>query len=264
MSETSFASIDPPEVRRKYEDNGYVIFRSVLDAELLAEIDEHIAWLQVNHPDGRPEFLDHGRIPDDPFWARLVSDERLLDIAELFIGPDIVLYASMYIVKPPFTGQAVLMHQDASYWPLEPMEVVSLWVAGDDVDSENGCMRIVPGTHRMATQELRIRTDVENVLSSEIAVDIDESDAVDIVVAAGDVEVHHPNMVHGSHPNTSSRRRAGLTIRYIPATTKLLDPNWKSSMLLRGNAVPGLNEYQELPRYVEGRHLPFRGSEDWV
>ena len=140
MSEVGFAAVDRTEVLGKYEDNGYIIFRSVLDTQLLAEMDEHIAWLQEHHPDGRPEFLDHGRIADDPFWARLVSDERLLDIAELFIGPDIALYASMYIVKPPYTGQAVLMHQDASYWPLEPMEVVSLWVAGDDVDSENGCM----------------------------------------------------------------------------------------------------------------------------
>jgi ectoine hydroxylase-related dioxygenase (phytanoyl-CoA dioxygenase family) len=258
------ATVNSAEALDHYEREGYHIFRGVLDAELVAEIDEHIGWLQQHHPDGRPEFLDHAPVADDPFWARLVGDDRLLDIVELFIGPDIALYASQYIVKPPFTGQQVLLHQDASYWPLEPMEVVSLWVAGDHVDAENGCMRVVPGTHKMSTQELRIRTDVENVLSSEIAVDIDDSEAVDIVVAPGDVEVHHPNMVHGSHANTSSRRRAGLTIRYIPTTTKLLDPNWKTSLLLRGDEVPGLNRYVARPRYVEGYHMPFRGCENWV
>ena len=59
----------------------------------------------------------------DPFWVRLVGDQRLLDIAKLFIGPNIALFASHYIAKPPGEGQAVLWHQDAHYWPLEPMEV---------------------------------------------------------------------------------------------------------------------------------------------
>jgi ectoine hydroxylase-related dioxygenase (phytanoyl-CoA dioxygenase family) len=257
-------SLATREALAQYDTEGYAIFRNVLDPDLIAEVDRHIAWLEKHHPDGRPEFLDHARVADDPFWARLVGDDRLLDIVELFIGPEIALYASQYIVKPPYTGQPVLLHQDASYWPIEPMEVISLWVAIDHVDAENGSMRVVPGTHRMSTQELRPRTDVENVLSSEIAVDIDESEAVDIVLEPGDVEVHHPNMVHGSHANTSPRRRAGLTIRYIPTSTKLLDPGWTTSMLLRGKEVPGLNRYMERPRYVEGYHMPFRGFEDWA
>ena len=66
---------------------------------------------------------------DDPFWVRLVSDDRLLNVAETFVGPNIALFASHYIAKRPFDGQAVLWHQDGSYWPLEPMEVVTLWLA---------------------------------------------------------------------------------------------------------------------------------------
>ena len=147
---------------------------------------------------------------DDPFWVRLVSDERLLDIAEIFVGPDIALFASHYICKPPSDGHAVLWHQDGSYWPLEPMEVVTLWLAVDDSTPENGCMRVIPRTHSLDLHEMQPRTDIPNVLKSGIDPElVDESSAVDFVLKAGDVSVHHPNIIHGSNANTSSNRRGG-------------------------------------------------------
>ena len=120
---------------------------------------------------------------DDPFWVRLVSDDRLLDIAQQFIGPNIALFASHYISKPPFDGQPVLWHQDGSYWPLDPMEVVTLWLAVDDSTPENGCMRVIPRTQTMDLQEMKRRTDVQNVLSSGMDDElVDESQAVDCVL----------------------------------------------------------------------------------
>ena len=252
-----------------FERDGFVVFPDVLDAGTIVELQAHVEWLDRHHPAERPELYDHGRIADDPFWHRIVSDPRLLDIAAQFIGPDIALFASQYIIKPPRTGQAVLLHQDASYWPLDPMQVVSLWVAVDDADAENGCLRVLPGTHKMAVQPRRARTDVDNVLSSEIAVEVDDADAVDVVLAAGSVEVHHENIVHGSHANLSDRRRAGLTIRYIPTTTtidyeRIQHTSWPSAFLLRGHAVPGINQYQPRPTYVADQHLPFAGCEDYA
>ncbi len=159
----------------------------------------------------------------DPFWVRLISDDRLLDIAEQFIGPNIALFASHYICKPPFDGQPVLWHQDGSYWPLEPMEVVTLWLAVDDSLPENGCMRVVPRTHHTALQEMKPDKSVPNVLSSGMDPNlVDEEQAVDFVLKAGGVSVHHPNLIHGSNANHSAMRRCGLTIRYIPASTRIL------------------------------------------
>lgn len=253
--------------RLQYDREGYAVFRGVLDAELIEEARRHVDWLQARHPELRPEHLHHWLVREDPFWVRLVSDDRLLDIAELFIGPDIALYASHYISKPPRDGMPVLWHQDGSYWPLEPMEVVTLWLAVDDSTPENGCMRVIPGTQRMDLQALRPREDVANVLGSGLDVGApDEARAVDVVLEAGDVSVHHPNVVHGSNPNTSARRRCGLTIRYIPTSTRIKVPEGEvhpSAFLLRGTAVPGVNEYNPRPRYVEGVHMPFRGSEAW-
>jgi len=258
----------PAQAKAAYDRDGLAIFRSVLDADLIREANHHVDWLLQKHPDLRPEQLHHTLMQDDPFWVRLVSDERLLDIAERFVGPDIALFASHYIAKRPRDGQAVLWHQDGSYWPLQPMRVVTLWLAVTDSDPENGCMRVIPGTQHMSLlseDELEKRDDGTNVLGSGIAADqVDKSQAVDVVLKAGDVSVHHPNVIHGSNANTSPRWRRGLTIRYIPTSTRIVtDAPHPSAFILRGKPVPGINVYQPLPEYVEGRHMPFSASEAW-
>lgn len=250
--------------RAQYERDGYATFRGVLDEALVREASDHVDWLQQRHPELRPEQLMHHLVPDDPFWFRLVSDDRLLDIASLFVGPDIGLFASHYISKPPYSGQPVLWHQDGAYWPLEPMEVVTLWLAVDESTPENGCVRVIPGSHRQDLQAVRTNTEVQNVLGSETTVAVDESQAVDLVLVPGDVEVHHPNIVHGSNANTSPKRRCGLTIRYIPTSTRIVtdSPPLSSSFHLRG--APGVNLYAPRPRYVPGEHFPFAGAEEFA
>ncbi len=107
---------------------------------------------------------------------------------------------------------------------------------------------------------MRDRDDVDNVLGSEIAVDVDEDDAVDMVLSPGDVEVHHPRIVHGSKANTSDNRRCGLAIRYIPTSTRITDPQqpWPSAFHLRGE--PGVNDYAPIPVYRPGDHFAFSGA----
>jgi len=253
------------ELMEQYKRDGYVIFRNVVDADLVAEASAHIDWLVERHPELRPEELWHTLVPGDPFWVRLISDSRLLDVAQLFVGPNIALFASHYISKPPYEGLPVLWHQDGSYWPLDPMEVVTLWLAVDHSTPENGCMRVIPGTQNMALQHMQQRTDVRNVLSSEIdPALVDESNAVDVVLAPGDVSVHEPSIIHGSNANTSPMRRAGLTMRYIPTSTRITTPEpWPYSFHVRGEAVPGVNVYQPRPKWVAGEHMPFRGCEAW-
>jgi len=251
--------------RRAYEQEGYCVVRQVLDAGLIAEASDHIAWLQARYPHLRPEQLGHTLMADDPFWVRLISDDRLLDVAAQFVGNDLALFASHYISKPPHDGQPVLWHQDGSYWPLDPMEVVTLWLAVDDSTPANGCLRVIPRTHTLPIQPLQPKTDVANVLSSQIDPKlVDESLAVDVVLKAGDVSIHHPNLIHGSNANHSPQRRAGLTIRYIPTATRIISQTpWPSAFLLRGRAVPGVNSYRPWPHYDPVRHMPFRGCEDW-
>lgn len=252
-------------VREQYEQDGFAVARNVIDADLAEEARAHIAWLLERHPGTRPEQLHNHLMQNDPFWVRLVSDARLLDVAEQFVGPNIALFASHYIAKRPLDGPEVLWHQDGSYWPLEPMRVVTLWLALDETTPDNGCLRVIPGSYNMELQDVQARSDVDNVLGSGMdPAKVDESKAVDIVLEAGGVEIHHPNLIHGSHANTSPRWRRGLTIRYIPTSTRILSEEpFPSAFVMRGEPVPGLNQYQPWPKYVEGRHMPFTEWEAW-
>jgi ectoine hydroxylase-related dioxygenase (phytanoyl-CoA dioxygenase family) len=92
---------------------------------------------------------------------------------------------------------------------------------------------------------------------------VDESRAVDIVLKAGDVELHHPNIIHGSSANNSPRWRRGLTIRYIPTSTRITNKAI-TPIVMRGHAVQGINTYAPWPAYVRGEHFPFRGAESWT
>jgi phytanoyl-CoA hydroxylase len=255
-------------LRAQYDRDGYVLAEHVIDDDLAQEARSHVTWLLARHPGVRPEQLGHMMMKSDAFWVRLISDQRLLDIAQQFVGPDIALFASHYIAKPPFDGQEVLWHQDGTFWPLEPMEVVTLWLALDDVDRENGCMRVIPGSQHsrlLTLDELQDRDDGKNVLGKGIdPAQIDESQAVDIVLRAGGVEIHHPNIIHGSNANISSRWRRGLTIRYIPASTRIISEDiWPSAFMLRGRPVPGVNRYNPWPKFVGGENMPFHDWPQW-
>ncbi len=252
------------ELTAAFETMGYAVARQVIDRELVEEGRAHVDWLMRKHPDVRPENLGHTLVASDPFWVRLISDERLLDVAEQFIGKDIALFASHYIAKPPRDGRPVLWHQDGSYWPLAPMEVVTLWLSLDDSTPENGCMRVIPGTHHDQLKASKSRPEIKSVLGGGLDdAEVDESRAVDVVLKAGDVSIHHPSLIHGSNANTSDRWRRGLTIRYIPTTTRITVQPWTCSFLLRGDPRPGINAYLERPRWVAGEHLRFRGCEAW-
>jgi ectoine hydroxylase-related dioxygenase (phytanoyl-CoA dioxygenase family) len=250
---------DASQLRAAYDQDGYVLARGVIDADLAAEACDHVKWLLAQHPDLRPEDLHHNLMIGDPFWHRLISDERLIDLAEVFIGSNVALFATHYIAKAPKTGRPVLWHQDGSYWPLKPMEVTTLWLACSASTPENGCMRVIPGTQNLDLQEMKPNDEIDSVLKSEIdASFVDDTHAVDFILAPGDVSIHNPKIVHGSNANTSDLWRIGLTIRYIPTSTEITSAGAGSPYLLRGEAIPGVNEYLPRPRFAADKHFPFR------
>jgi phytanoyl-CoA hydroxylase len=255
------------DLRQQYDEHGYVIVRNAIDPDLAAETAAHVDWLLQKYPDVRPEQLHHNLLVHDPFMHRLAGDDRLLDIAEQFIGSHIALFAAHYIAKRPLDGQAVLWHQDGTYWPLEPMEVTTLWVAATDSTIENGCMRVLPGTHNnklLSRAELQDVDDGKNVLASGIhPAQIDDSEVVELELKAGDISIHNPRIIHGSNPNTSAKWRKGLTLRYIPTSTWVKRDDHEN-ILFRGQADPHVrNRYAPHPPYIPGEHMPFRGCETW-
>ena len=252
-------------IKKEYNDNGFVIVRNAIDPDLANEVKNHVLWLGEKYPDIRPEAFHHHLLIHDPFIHHLLKFDRLLKIVEKIIGPNIALFGAHYNAKRPYDGKPVAWHQDGSYWPLEPMDVVSLWVAGTSSTVKNGCMRVIPGTQN---KRLLKTSEMMQVDTEEYALDLaihpdqfDDSEAVDIEMEAGDVSVHNPFIIHGSNANFSDKWRMGLTLRYIPTTTYVNREHWEC-FLLRGNAVEEIkNNYAHQPVFDDNEHMPFNGCE---
>ncbi|APU21345.1 phytanoyl-CoA dioxygenase family protein [Actinoalloteichus sp. GBA129-24] len=253
----------------EYAEQGFSIIRGVVPPEVLDEVRVHVGWLTRKYPDLRPEHFHHPLIRNDAFWARLVSDPRLVDIAEFFLGPDLACFTAHYICKPPYDGQPVLWHQDGAYWALEPMEALTVWLAVDESTTENGCLRMIPGSHRLPLHKPSARTDEPNMLFSTCDEDLvrewtEKSEIVDIELQPGDVSIHHPHLLHCSEANTSAKRRCGLDIGYISTTTRIRsDGIYLDPLLVRGSDINDLNSYRRFPAWQENETIPFAGQDEW-
>lgn len=171
----------------------------------------------------------------------LVSHPAILDAVESVIGPDILCWSTSLFVKDPHDPGFVAWHQDSHYWDLQPDDVVSAWIALAPSTLENGALRVIPGTHLTPPFNHRpSAADSANLLSGreEIAVDVDENQAVDLVLRQGEMSLHHVKIVHGSPPNRSAARRYGLAIRYVAPHVRNGD-EWTTALLVRGRNEHG-------------------------
>jgi non-haem Fe2+, alpha-ketoglutarate-dependent halogenase len=153
-------------------------------------------------------------------WAQeLIRHPKILDAVEDVIGPDILAWESVFFTKEPQTEDYISWHQDITYWGLEAeSDVVTAWVALSPSTVESGCMRVVPGTHLHEVVPHADTFSERNMLSrgQEIAVEVDEAHAVDLVLEPGQMSLHHVKIFHGSHQNRADDRRIGFAIRYLP------------------------------------------------
>ena len=232
----------------QYRNEGYAVGGRILDddelARLRAALDSIIDSLP---PDRRPENLPSLHYGNGYLRDLFLSDS-LIDVAEQLVGPDVALFTSYVISKRPDDGLAVDWHQDAAFFPVAPMDTFTLWLAVDDSDVENGCMRVLPGTHRQQTVLLH-KVDLDSGTTLPMSLeDLDLSEARDVQLCAGEYSVHDPWILHGSNPNRSSRRRCGITLKYI-STHAAIDRTFVSPS---GFDWDGLRLY--LARGNPGRH----------
>jgi len=151
-------------------------------------------------------------------WVyQMASHPRVLDAVECVLGPNILVWSSQWFPKFPGDKLFVSWHQDATYWGLHPLNITTAWMALSESTPQNGCMRVVPGTHKTPQLPQRDTYDPDNVLSrgQEIAVDVDEAQAVDLALRPGEFSLHHVAIVHGSGPNISDVPRIGIAVRYV-------------------------------------------------
>ena len=170
-----------------------------------------------------------------PWLEELVRHPMILDAVEDVIGPNILAWYSGFFIKGAHDPSFVSWHQDSTYWGLSGPDVVTAWIAFTPSTVQSGCLRVIPGTHgdQLAHKDT---FDAGNLLSrgQEIMVEVDEANAVDIVLRPGEISLHHVRIIHGSAPNAADHRRIGLTIRYVPPEIRQLSPLRDSVMLVRG------------------------------
>jgi non-haem Fe2+, alpha-ketoglutarate-dependent halogenase len=152
------------------------------------------------------------------FLDQLARNDAVLDAVEGVIGPNILCWASSFFTKEPRSENFITWHQDLTYWGLDPADIVTAWIALTPSTVESGCMRVIPGTHDQEVVPHKDTFAERNMLSrgQEIAVEVDEARAVDVVLRPGEMSLHHVKLFHGSNPNRSQDRRIGFAVRYVP------------------------------------------------
>ena len=186
----------------------------------------------------------------------LVTNDRILDYVEDILGPNLVCTMTHYFSKMPGDAKSVYWHQDASFWALTPSKVVTAWLAIDDVDVENGAMKLFPGTHTQGRIPFEWVTDEEDgVLNQHVHDPEQYGQPVSVELKAGQISLHTDMLLHGSQPNPSNRRRCGLTIRYFPPDVRGTEPDSAPGIIARGVDPDGY--WQPMAR-PEGDAIPPR------
>jgi ectoine hydroxylase-related dioxygenase (phytanoyl-CoA dioxygenase family) len=206
-------------LRAEYQRLGYVSGIAIADP---AEADHYRQQFnaleaEVGQEKARIGLVDY-HFQTEFIW-RLATHRKILEAVNALIGENFHLLATHFFCKYGQEEKFVAWHQDVTYWGLEPPEALTVWYAVDDSDRENGCMRVLPGTHAGGIRTHGKAAQAGNLLSINQEVPVtpeEEASAVDLELKAGEISIHEGALIHGSLPNRSTRRRCGLTLRYIP------------------------------------------------
>lgn len=223
---TTHPRLAPQQVTR-YQQEGYLLFKEpVLAPEKFDALKNYFEKILSDLPSSeRPEAMDvpHFVHPELLKWA---LDDAVLDIVEPILGPDIALFSTHFICKPTGNGKRVPWHEDSAYWKdkINPMEVCTVWLAIDPSTRENGCMMVIPRTHREG-QAGYSDYDAVDTTTSVFGTEIvqkqrDDSKRVYIELQPNECSLHDARIQHGSEPNTSNIRRCGWTLRFCSASVK--------------------------------------------
>ncbi|WP_342358684.1 phytanoyl-CoA dioxygenase family protein [Terrarubrum flagellatum] len=215
------ATLSPHQVAA-YRDDGVLFPFSVLTEKERAAGLGVIDRIDAMPAETRKGLLLHKTHMVSKTLTDICRSPRILDLVEGLIGPNILVWGANFFLKEAHSDAYVSWHQDATYWGLEPADIVTAWVAFMPSTVESGCMRVVPGTHKDGLVEHRETWAADNLLSrgQEIAVDVDLDKVVDVVLKPGEMSLHHVKIAHNSEPNRSNHRRIGFAIRYVAAHVK--------------------------------------------
>lgn len=214
-----------------YETDGYVIPSWQVPEEKLAVLDDALEKVIAANPDVRPEHLVSVHVAQPyaggsgvighPAFLDMCLDADLVDLVAGVLGDDLIMWGCQVFCKPGGDGMEVPMHQDGQYWPIRPLATCTVWLALDDSTRDNGCLTVIPGSHRDRVHYDHTTLERERLVLNQTVEDLEvfERPPAYVELKRGQFSMHDIYLVHGSAPNTSGRRRAGLAIRYMPTTS---------------------------------------------
>lgn len=223
----------PTEIAR-YQAEGWLRPTFRLPASRVDSLRRALDDLIARNPGVRPEKLVSAHIEGDngegvrgsAAFLELARDPEIVELVAGVLGEDVILWGCHVFCKPAVEGYETPWHQDGHYWPIRPLATCTVWVALEDSDRGNGCLRVIPRSHAARKLHEHLHEDRTDLTLNQRMADgtFDEGEAVDIELAPGEMSLHDVYMIHGARPNTSARRRTGVALRYMPATS-LFDRN---------------------------------------
>jgi hypothetical protein len=252
MKTTSLEPRLTPEQIETYREAGYLIYdQAVLPLQSFLGLKHCFEKILAALPlEERPEAMDvpHFMHPELFEWA---FHESILDLVEPILGPDLALFSTHFICKPKGNGRRVPWHEDSAYWKgkVDPMEVVTVWLALDPSLKQNGCMMVIPHTHNRGQCGFSNYSNVDpakNVFGNEIVQEHrDESRRIYVELQPNQCSLHDSRIQHGSEPNTSNMRRCGWTLRFTSAAVKFADFEGAHQVYLARGRDLGGNTYAD-------------------
>ena len=241
-----------PEEHSFYQEQGYTIFEHYLTPEALAACRANIDTMPADKADtvGPDELISTHQ--QEPWVYEMAVQPKLLNMLEQQIGPDILLWSTHLLCKPPHTGKMVPWHQDAPYWNVTGRFGAGVWIALDDMDEDNGAMSVIPGWHRQGALPVQASQFIEGfnqeIVPAALPDDVEQR-RVAYTMRAGQMAIHDVMIPHNSPPNRSDRWRRALVLRYLGADGELGEKtytNYKTGepfereyFLVRGRDVTG-------------------------
>ena len=237
------------EALEQFERDGYVSPVPVLSAAEAGDLRHKLQLVEAAqdgalYPEQRSKsFLLFKWLND------LIRDARILDPVEQLIGPDILLWNTIFWIKEAGAESFISWHQDTKYWGLSSDKVVTAWLALSPAGIEAGCMRVMPGTHRGEVLSHEDRYHADNMLTrgQEISADLDEDKAVFMPLQTGEMSIHNYRLAHASGPNRSADRRIGVSMHFMPPETRQIVGDWDCATLVRGDDAFGHFETPPVP-----------------
>ena len=238
-----------------YRNKGYVSPVSALSSIEAKEIRDEIEKIEKNWP-GALEGINRNYIHlISPMLNKICLNKNILDAVESVIGKDILICGTTLFIKDPKEKGFVSFHQDAKYIGLEPNNWVTVWVAITDANENNGCMRMLPGSHKDSLKHHEQKFDENNLLTRGQTIENVSLDNTDpVILKAGEMSLHHPTIVHGSGLNYSNDRRIGFVIQsYIGTNVKQIIGKM-CVQKARGKDVYRYHDYAETPLKLMGKN----------